>query len=560
MSALQQSYYCGEGSSQLIYQTIGSYLDNISEQHPDTEALVVRHQNIRWTYKQFNEQVNRLATGLLAIGIEPGDRVGIWGPNSYEWVLTQFATAKIGAIMVCINPAYRLYELEYALNKVECRAIICAESFKSSRYLDMLNELAPELKLSKPGALQSKKLPHLEFVIRMGDEPSKGMFNFEQLCDMGGDNEQLLLQALKSQLKPDDSINIQFTSGTTGSPKGATLTHCNILNNASLSATGMQLKAGEKLCIPVPLYHCFGMVLGSLACVSQAATMVFPAASYDPLTTLQAVSDEQCIGLHGVPTMFVMMLDHPEFKQYDVSSLRTGIMAGSPCPMKLMKEVISDLHMENILIGYGQTEVSPLNHLTLPEDTIEKRTATVGRAVPYVEIKIIDDNGNVCAIGEPGEVCTRGYSVMQGYWNDEEKTMETIDSSGWLHSGDIGSMDEDGYVMITGRIKDMIIRGGENIYPREIEEFLYHHPKIAEVQVFGVPDEKLGEQVCAWIQIKEGETCTVDEVLAFCEGQITHFKIPRYIEFVEQYPMTVTGKMQKFVMRDEMAQRLANAS
>ncbi|NMP14726.1 AMP-binding protein [Thalassotalea sp. Y01] len=560
MSALQQSYYCGEGSSQLIYQTIGNYLDNISEQHSDTEALVVRHQNIRWTYKQFNEQVNRLATGLLAIGIEPGDRVGIWGPNSYEWVLTQFATAKIGAIMVCINPAYRLYELEYALNKVECRAIICAESFKSSRYLDMLNELAPELKLSKPGALQSKKLPHLEFVIRMGDEPSKGMVNFEQLCDMGGDNERLLLQALKSQLKPDDSINIQFTSGTTGSPKGATLTHCNILNNASLSATGMQLKAGEKLCIPVPLYHCFGMVLGSLACVSQGATMVFPAASYDPLTTLQAVSDEQCIGLHGVPTMFVMMLDHPEFKQYDVSSLRTGIMAGSPCPMKLMKEVISDLHMDNILIGYGQTEVSPLNHLTLPEDTIEKRTATVGRAVPYVEIKIIDDNGNVCAIGEPGEVCTRGYSVMQGYWNDEEKTMETIDSSGWLHSGDIGSMDEDGYVMITGRIKDMIIRGGENIYPREIEEFLYHHPKIAEVQVFGVPDEKLGEQVCAWIQIKEGETCTVDEVLAFCEGQITHFKIPRYIEFVEQYPMTVTGKMQKFVMRDEMAQRLADAS
>ena len=560
MTDLNNSYYCGTSSEQLIYDTIGNNLDTMAAKFPENEALVVVHQNIRWNYKKFNAEVNRLATGLLNLGIKPGERVAIWGPNSYEWVLTQFATAKIGAIMVCINPAYRLYELEYALNKVECTTIIAAESFKSSKYLDMLNELASGIRLSKPGQLQSKKLPHLKNVIRMGEEKTRGMFNFEEVCQRGTEEDHQQLVSLKSQLMPDDAINIQFTSGTTGSPKGATLTHCNILNNAYNTAQCMEFTDKDRMCIPVPLYHCFGMVLGSLACVTKGATMVFPAPSYDPLTTLQAVQAERCTGLHGVPTMFVMILDHPEFKDFNVTTLRTGVMAGSPCPVKLMNEVISDLHMKNILIGYGQTEVSPINHMTLPNDTIEKRTQSVGRAIPFVEIKIIDENGNVCPIGTPGEVCTRGYSVMQGYWNDEEKTLDTIDDAGWLHSGDIGAMDPEGYVMITGRIKDMIIRGGENIYPREIEEFLYHHPKISEVQVFGVPSEKLGEEVCAWVQLREGETCTKEEILEYCKGQITHFKIPRYVEFVDEYPMTVTGKMQKFVMRDEMAKKLSEES
>ena len=556
MQALTQSYYSGTANTQIIYQTIGDYLDDICARFPNNEALVVRHQNVRWTYTQFKHEIDRLATGLLALGVKPGDRVSIWGPNSYEWVLVQYATAQIGAIMVCINPAYRLHELEYALNKVECRAIITAESFKTSHYLQMLQQLAPELQNCTPGKLGAQKFPHLEMVIRMGEDATTGMLNFPDVCDMGTAAEYAQLEATKITLRPDDPINIQFTSGTTGSPKGATLTHCNILNNGYLCATGMGFTDQDRLCIPVPLYHCFGMVMGNLACLSHGATAIYPDASFDPVQTLQTVQDEKCTALHGVPTMFITELDHPRFAEFDLSTLRTGIMAGAPCPVEVMKRVINDMHMGDILIGYGQTETSPVNHITLCDDSLQKRTETVGRAVPWVEIKIIDENDRVLPIGEKGEICARGYSVMRGYWNDEERTAETIDPAGWLHSGDIGVMDDEGYMQVVGRIKDMVIRGGENVYPREVEEFLYSNGKIAEVQVFGIPDSKMGEEICAWVQLYPGEAMTEEELKDFCRGQITHFKIPRHVRFVDEFPMTVTGKIQKFVMREKMAVEL----
>ena len=556
MKTLDQSYYCGASTTQIIYETIGVYFDRICGQYPDKDALIVRHQDVRWTYRELQQKVDELAVGLLALGIEPGDRVGIWGPNSYEWLTVQLATAKIGAIMVCINPAYRLYELEFALNKVECKVVVTAEKFKTSDYLGMLNTLAPELADSKPGALQAEKLPHLRTVIRMGAGETAGMLNFGAVCGLGGEKDGDQLRALEGLLKPDDAINIQFTSGTTGNPKGATLTHCNILNNGYLAGEAMRLTEADRLCIPVPLYHCFGMVLAVLACVSHGSAMVFPGEAFDPLETLQTVEAEGCTALHGVPTMFITELDHPRFGEFDLSSLRTGIMAGAPCPVEIMKRVISQMHMEDILIGYGQTEVSPLNHMTLPNDSLERRTETVGRAVPWVEIKVIDDANRVVPIGEKGEICTRGYSVMREYWNDPERTAETIDEAGWLHSGDLATMDKEGYVRIVGRIKDMIIRGGENIYPREVEEFLYQHPAISEVQVFGIPHEKMGEEVCAWVQLNEGQSMTEDELKAFCQDQITHFKIPRHVRFVTEYPMTVTGKIQKFVMRDQMVAAL----
>ena len=559
MTALAKSYYCGASTTQIIYETIGGYFDRVANEHPNNPALVLRHQNVDWTYSELKQRVDQLAAGLISLGIEPGDRVGIWGPNSAEWVLTQLATAKMGAIMVCINPAYRLYELEYALNKVECKALITDEQFKTSDYLGMLNTLAPELEQCVPGQLEAAKLPHLKHVIRMGPVKSPGMFNFDDVCAGASADDFSVLADLQGKLKPDDAINIQFTSGTTGNPKGATLSHCNILNNGYLTGEAMRLTPADKLCIPVPLYHCFGMVLAVLACISHGSTMVFPGEAFDPEQTLQTVQDEQCTALHGVPTMFITELDHPNFGHFDLSSLRTGIMAGAPCPVEVMKRVISEMHMQDILIAYGQTELSPINNMTLPDDSLERRTETVGRAMPWVEIKIIDEAGHVVPVGQKGEICTRGYSVMQGYWNDPEKTAETIDASGWLHSGDIATMDASGYVRIVGRIKDMIIRGGENIYPREVEEFLYQHPAISEVQVFGIPDEKMGEEVCAWIQLNEGTDLTADDVKAYCKDQITHFKVPRHIRFVSEYPMTVTGKIQKFVMRDEMLALLSNA-
>ena len=540
----------------LLTTTIGVHLKKIVEEQPDHPALVVPHQSVRWTYGEFLTQVDRLATGLLNLGIQPGERVGIWSPNRYEWLLTQFATARIGAIMVCINPAYRLYELEYALNKVGCRAIVSAEAFKTSHYLEMLKVLAPELDQCEPGRLKSEKLPSLEFVIRMGDGKSSGMLNFGDVCNQGTDADYARLADLEQTLKPSDPINIQFTSGTTGMPKGATLTHTNILNNGYFCARSMRFSRNDILCIPVPMYHCFGMVIGTLACVSHGATMVMPCEVFEPEPVLKAVQDERCTALHGVPTMFIAELDHPNIKQYDLSSLRTGVIAGSTCPVELMKRLINEIDLSEIVIGYGQTECSPVNCMTAIEDSFEHRVTTVGQAHANWEIRIVRSDGQVAAPGETGELCARGYGVMQGYWDDAEKTAETIDRDGWLHSGDLAEMDEDGYVRITGRIKDMIIRGGENVYPREVEEFLYTHPQIQEVQVFGVPDEKYGEQVAAWIQLREGANLNADEIREYCSGQISHFKVPRYIKLVAEFPMTVTGKMMKFVMRDESTKEL----
>lgn len=552
----QQSYLCGTAATPLLYETIGNCFDRIAQTFPEREALVVRHQNIRWTYRQYQQQINRLACGLLKLGVQPGDRVGIWSPNRVEWCLTQFATAKIGAIMVCINPAYRLYELEYALNKVECSVIITAETFKSSDYLGMLQALAPELNHCAPGRLNAQRLPHLKSVIRMGTDTTPGMLNFDDVCANSGPAEQHRLQELASLLQPDDAINIQFTSGTTGSPKGATLTHFNILNNGNQVGQGMRFSEQDRLCIPVPLYHCFGMVMGNLACLTHGATAIFPSEAFEPVSVLETVQAEKCTALHGVPTMFIAGLDTPGFAQYDLSSLRTGIMAGAPCPAEVMKKVIERMHMRDVTIMYGQTETSPVNHMTAINAPIEKRVGSVGKVGPHQEVKIIDSEGRTVPIGEKGELCCRGYSVMQGYWNDAEKTAETIDTGRWLHSGDLAVMDEEGYVRIVGRLKDMIIRGGENVYPREVEEFLYTHPAIQEVQVFGIADARYGEKVCAWVQLRPGSDATAEDILAYCKDRITHFKIPGVIRFVDSFPMTVTGKIQKFKMREAMEAEL----
>ena len=547
-----QSYLCGQANEPLLYETIGACVERIAATYPDKEALVVRHQNIRWTFSEYKSRIDALAAGLVSLGVEPGDRVGIWSPNRVEWCLTQFATAKIGAIMVCINPAYRPYELEYALNKVKCQTIITAAQFKTSEYLRMLQEMAPELATCEPGELKSIKLPHLTTVIRMGDAVSPGMFNFDKVCEMGEDTHYDRMAEIAPTLQADDAINIQFTSGTTGSPKGATLSHFNILNNGLQVGAGMRFTSEDRLCIPVPLYHCFGMVMGNLTCMTHGACAVFPDEGFDPDVVLRTVVEEKCTALHGVPTMFVAETDLPNVAEYELSTLRTGVMAGAPCPLELMHQVIDKLNMSEITIMYGQTETSPVNHMTDIDAPAEKRCGTVGRVGPYQEIKIIDESGRVVPLGDKGELCCRGYSVMQGYWDDEARTNETIDATGWLHSGDLAEMDEEGYVQIVGRIKDMIIRGGENVYPREVEEFLYTHPDIQEVQVFGIPDERYGEIVCAWVQLKQNATLNEEDVKSFCRDQITHFKVPSLVRFVDEFPMTVTGKIQKFKMRETM--------
>jgi fatty-acyl-CoA synthase len=556
---MKNSYFRGESSPELIDETIGECFDRIATRFPDRDALVVRHQDIRWTWSDYAAEVRQLSAGLMALGIRPGDRVGIWAPNCYEWCLTQFATARMGAILVCVNPAYRVFELEYALNKSGCKAIVAAEQFKSSRYLEMLQQLAPELKSCQPGRLRSTRLPQLETVIRMGEAATPGMYNFGDVCRMGGPAEEEAFEQIVPGLAVHDVINIQFTSGTTGSPKGAALTHFNILNNANQVAAGMKFTEEDRLCIPVPMYHCFGMVLGKLACVTRGAAAVFPSDAFEPESVLETVEAERCTALHGVPTMFIAELEHPNFDRFDLSTLRTGIMAGAPCPVEVMKNVMARMHMSEVLIAYGQTECSPVNHMTLADDPLEKRVETVGRAGPHLEVKIVDENGNTVPIGERGDICTRGYAVMNGYWEDPERTEETVDTEGWLHSGDLGIMDEEGYVQVVGRLKDMIIRGGENVYPREIEEFLFTHPMIQDAKVIGVPDEKYGEEVCAWIQLREGARLTEDEVRAFCKDHIAYFKVPRYVRMVKEFPMTVTGKVQKFKMREQMEKELGLA-
>ena len=552
MPQLTQSYTHGASATPLLGDTIGVHFDKAAARWPESEALVVRHQNVRWTYRALQSRVNAFAAGLLALGLEPGDRIGIWSPNNSEWVLAQFATAKAGLILVNINPAYRLTELEYALNKVGCKGLITAAAFKSSDYVGMLRALAPELDACAPGALQAARLPALRTVICLAEASQPGMFRFADVPGMGGDAQRARLTALASTLQFDDPINIQFTSGTTGSPKGATLTHHNILNNGFFVGEAMRLTERDRLCIPVPLYHCFGMVLGNLACVTHGAAMIFPAEAFDPLSVLQTVESERCTALHGVPTMFIAELDHPEFARFDLTSLRTGIMAGAPCPIEVMKRAQALMHMDQVTIAYGMTETSPVSFQSAVDDPLERRVSTVGRVQPHVEVKIIDAEGRVVAPGVPGELLTRGYSVMQGYWDDPGRTAEAIDAAGWMHTGDLATLDAEGYGNIVGRIKDMVIRGGENVYPREVEEFLYRHPKIQDVQVFGVPDPRYGEELCAWVRLREGQTATEDEIRTFCIGQIAHYKIPRYVKFVGAFPMTVTGKIQKFIMREQM--------
>ncbi len=550
------SYVRGSTEIPLSEATVGQFLLDTARRFPDRPAVVFREQGIRWTWKEFADEVDVLAAGLLTLGIEKGDRVGIWSPNRVEWLLTQFATARIGAVLVNINPAYRLAELEYALNKSGCKAIIAAERFKTSMYLEMLQELAPELATHTPGDLHAARLPELRIVIRMCDTETPGMLSFSDVIERGRASLDVAqLEAIGATLNANEPINIQFTSGTTGNPKGATLTHRNIVNNARYIAMAMRLTEQDGLCIPVPLYHCFGMVLAVLACVSAGANMVFPGEAFDPAATLAAVAEEQCTALHGVPTMFIAELDHPDFATFDLTRLRTGIMAGSPCPIETMKRVVSQMHLSEITIAYGMTETSPVSFQSSATDPLDRRTTTVGRIRPHLEVKVVDPLGNIVPTGVTGELCTKGYSVMLGYWNDEEKTRESI-VDGWMHTGDLATIDDEGYCNIVGRLKDMLIRGGENIYPREIEEFLFRHPKIQSVQVFGVPDAKYGEEVCAWIVLRQGEQSSVEEIQEFCRGQIAHYKVPKHIRFVDGLPMTVTGKVQKFVMRERMISEL----
>ena len=546
------SYVCGTSLQPLRYQTIGAVLAETAQRFPDQEALVSCHQSLRMTYAELDQAVDRLAQNFYLKGLRPGDRVGIWSPNNFQWVLTQLATARLGLILVTINPAYRLSELDYALNKVTCKALILADSFKSSDYLGMLSILAPEIAGCAPGALESEKLPSLKLVIHLGDSDQPGMLRFDQLSETLDETGRSDFQTLIRGLQPDDPINIQFTSGTTGFPKGATLTHCNILNNGFFVTEGMQFTHQDRLCIPVPLYHCFGMVMGVLGCVTHGASMFFPGEAFEPESVLAAVERERCTALYGVPTMFIAELALENFTDFDLSSLRTGVMAGAPCPVDTMNRVIKDMNMQQVTICYGMTETSPVSFQSAVDDPIEKRVSTVGRIHPHVQVKIIDEDGLLVARGERGELCTRGYSVMRGYWADEEKTAEAIDSAGWMHTGDLAVIDSEGYCDIVGRVKDMIIRGGENVYPREIEEFLMGHPSIQDVSVFGMPDERFGEQIAAWVQLKSGERCTEEDLKAFCQYQIADFKVPYYIRFVEEFPMTVTGKIQKFVMRDRM--------
>ena len=556
MAGLTQSYVHGASDVPLIGETIGAYFDQAAARWGERDALVVRHQQIRWSYAELKRRVDAFAAGLLALGLEPGERVGIWSPNNAEWVVTQFATAKAGLILVNINPAYRLSELDYALNKVGCQALVTADHFKTSDYVGMLRELAPEIDRSAPGRLQAKRLPALQALIRIGSDEKRGFFRFEDVLDAGGERHHAALDALAPKLQFDDPINIQFTSGTTGAPKGATLTHHNILNNGFFIGEAMKLTERDRICIPVPLYHCFGMVLGNLACITHGAAMVYPSEGFEPLAALEAVEAERCTGLYGVPTMFIAELDHPEFKRFDLTSLRTGIMAGSPCPIEVMKRCVSEMHMSEVTIAYGMTETSPVSTQTSADDPLERRVGTVGRVHPHVEVKIVDSEGRIVPPGVAGELCTRGYSVMLGYWGDQERTAEAIDRAGWMHTGDLATLDAEGYCNIVGRIKDMVIRGGENVYPREIEEFLFRHPKVAAVQVVGLPDAKYGEELCAWIMLKPGEAATAEEIQAFCKGQIAHYKIPRYIKFTDAFPMTVTGKVQKFLMREHMVKEL----
>ncbi|MEM9711884.1 MAG: AMP-binding protein, partial [Actinomycetota bacterium] len=535
---MTESMAIGRTDLALNERTIGDDLEATVARFGDREALVVPHQDVRWTYTELNDRVDELARALLGRGFVTGDRIGIWAPNVSEWVLTQFATAKLGVILVNINPAYRTHEVQYALQQSGCRGLIAATEFKTSNYVDMVAQVRGQL-------------PDLEQVVFIGTDDWPAL-----LADADGVDEDRL-RAVSSQLANTDPINIQYTSGTTGFPKGATLSHRNILNNGFFVAEACAHTEHDRVCIPVPLYHCFGMVMGNLGCTTHGATMVLPAPSFEPEATLRAVQDERCTSLFGVPTMFIAELGLPDFESFDLSSLRTGIMAGSPCPIEVMKQCIETMNMDEVTIAYGMTETSPVSTQTATDDPIDARVSTVGRVQPHVEVKIVDpETGITVERGAAGEFCTRGYSVMIGYWNDPERTSDAIDGDGWMHTGDLATMDADGYVNIVGRIKDMVIRGGENVYPREIEEFLYSHPRIQDVQVIGVPDERYGEELMAWVITSDGGDLTAAEVKEFCQGRIAHYKVPRYVHATDELPMTVTGKIQKFLLRERAIELL----
>ena len=549
------SYVSGSTDEPLRFVTIPQLLDKTVARHGARDAAIFDAENLRLSWADLKRRADELAAGLLALGLRRGNRVGIWAPNRHEWLVTQFATARVGLILVNINPAYRRSELEYALNKVGCRALIMARRYRGSDYLGMLGEIAPEIhfKGSADDPLASVRLPDLKHVVLLGDEAAPPRcLTYARLIGLGGPAHRARLDGLSAGLDPDDAINIQFTSGTTGSPKGATLSHFNIVNNARYCAKAMALGPDDRLCIPVPLYHCFGMVLGVLCATASGATMVFPGEGFDAGATLRSIARYRCTALHGVPTMFVAMLDDPGFAGHDLASLRTGIMAGAPCPIETMRKVIAKMHMREVTIAYGMTETSPISFQSGLDDPLERRVSTVGRIQPHLEVKIVDADGRIVPVGRQGELCTRGYAVMRSYWEDEVHTREAIDAAGWMHTGDLATIDAEGYANIVGRVKDMLIRGGENVYPREIEEYLLRHPKVSDVQVFGVPDAKYGEEVCAWVIPRHGEQIAEQEVRDFCQGQIAHYKVPRYVRIVERFPLTATGKAQKFEMRRAM--------
>jgi fatty-acyl-CoA synthase len=552
----EPSYVCGPSERALLYLTVDGVLKTAADRWATRPALVVRHQGLRYSYRELDVAVERMARGFVACGLLPGERIGIWSPNNAEWVLAMFAAARAGLILVNINPAYRTSELEFALRQAGCRALMLAASFKSSDYVGMLRALMPELADAPAGELASAKLPLLRILVQLSAIEIPGFLSVADLISAGAAADPAVLAELAHTLDPDQPYNVQFTSGTTGLPKGATLTHFNLVNNGYFVGEAMRLTDSDSICIPVPMYHCFGMVLGVLAAMTHGAAAVFPNDSFEPLAVLETVAVERCTALHGVPTMFIAELEHPRFSEFDLSSLRTGIMAGAPCPVTVMRRVIRDMHMAEVTICYGMTETSPVSFQSTTDDPLEKRVSSVGRIHPHVQVKIIDEDGRVVPRGTPGELCTRGYSVMQGYWGEPERTREVLDAGGWMHTGDLAVLDAQGYCSIVGRVKDMIIRGGENISPREIEEFLYRHPAVFDVAVVGVPCQRFGEEVCACIRLKEGMQTTPEEVRAFCEGQIAHFKIPRYVVFVDAFPLTVTGKVQKFLIRERMRDEL----
>jgi fatty-acyl-CoA synthase len=551
------SYVHGHSGNPLIGQSVGAFLDEIAATHGDCDAVVSFGQKIRWTYAELNALADRLGAGLLQLGLVPGDRLGIWSPNRAEWTVVQFAAAKAGLILVNINPAYRVFELEHVLKTAGCKALVTAARFKSSHYLDMIASLVPELPCGER-PISCERLPELRHVIVLDQQEELGYLTYSDLLARG---ERVGTHALSAIIvQCDDPYNIQFTSGTTGLPKGVTLSHHNLLNNGLQVGEATGIRFADRVCLPVPLYHCFGMVMGNLACLTHAATMVYPSEAFDALEVLRAIEEVRCTHLYGVPTMFISILGHEQFRAFDLSSLRGGIMAGAPCPAEVMKAVMADMNMREVTIAYGMTETSPVSFQTRLTDPLAARVETVGRIMPHVEVKIVDEGGQMVPVGESGELCTRGYSVMIGYWGDEARTREVLDSAGWMHSGDLASIDAEGYCRIVGRIKDLVIRGGENISPREVEEYLYRHSAVRDVQVTGVPDAKFGEELCAWIILRPGVQASDEDIRAFCRGKIAHFKIPRYIRFVDGFPTTATGKVQKYLLRERITAELTSDS